>query len=908
MNKWQEELEKLSLAQEKKILKEIEQQYKKAMKDVEGKIAELMGRTDLENQSSIIYQLNYQNALKGQIGAILDDLKSNNFTHIQDYLKQSYENGFIGTMYDIHNQGVPLIMPIDQEQMVRAIMHDTKLSENLYNSLGMDINELKKEIRHEISRGISQNYSFDQISRQINIRGDVYKNKAYRIARTEGHRIQQEARHDAQLKAKEAGADIVKQWDAALDSRTRKTHTELDGKIVEVDKPFKLGGMEAMYPGGFGVAALDINCRCVLLSRAKWALDEDELEELKKRAEYFGLDKTEDFNDYKKKYLGAVEEISHPFKDKEFYMNPYGNLVEGTSLGHTSYKMDIPSDKVYTVKDGESYNYMKLKEEGYAAIVKTDGKITIVDPSKLEAIDAVDDLKKKTFSLNEDGTYHFGKIKDQAEYQIDIPENKILNIDLKNSTPDDDFILFNDMYDMPEDYAKKAAQHKAMIEGMPEDIQKDLFSYVKAETGFDFEEIADLAANIDDESLNAFYKIHGYDAVKVLGKGDIDDFLKVLDDSVITKTKKSKVETLTEKLGKEQKKLDKIDNKTYKGIWKDDVQLSDYPEKKESIQAKKDYYNQSISNMKSSMDSMPESVQKKWKQQIVDFEKHLDELEEYEKLGIEYEKQLAKVKKTQADLDKLKPKTITSSTSSGLYSQTSKDNAYWFTNANGSTKAADGVLRGKSGEVWRNATKAQQKAAYEYTAGSGKFNRPLSGYEGSWSKYSYKGVKKASLDAEGAAKQIKDLTKLINTSEYDFDIWLQRGCENDAIEAFLNLDYGKLYKMTEKQLQQYVGYNNRIYSFVSTAVSKGKGFGGEVIMNIYAPRGSKMIYAEPFSHYGNGAGLNWDGKSKQMTFGYEAEMLLQRGGSYTITKIEKKGGQIFMDLEIHPEDGYDLFE
>jgi hypothetical protein len=51
-----------------------------------------------------------------------------------------------------------------------------------------------------------------------------------------------------------------------------------------------------------------VNCRCALLQRAKWALDEQELATLKERAEYYGLDKSDNFKDFKKKYLKAVEE------------------------------------------------------------------------------------------------------------------------------------------------------------------------------------------------------------------------------------------------------------------------------------------------------------------------------------------------------------------------------------------------------------------------------------------------------------------------------------------------------------------------------------------------------------------------------------------------------------------------
>jgi SAM-dependent methyltransferase len=96
--------------------------------------------------------------------------------------------------------------------------------------------------------------------------------------------------------------------------------------------------------------------------------------------------------------------------------------------------------------------------------------------------------------------------------------------------------------------------------------------------------------------------------------------------------------------------------------------------------------------------------------------------------------------------------------------------------------------------------------------------------------------------------------------------------------------------------------------FASTAVNKGSGFSGEIIWNIYAPRGTQMMYAEPFSAFGHGGGLNWDGISKQTAFGREAEMIVQRGANYKITKMEKKGNKLFMGVEIHPEKGYEIIQ
>ena len=107
-------------------------------------------------------------------------------------------------------------------------------------------------------------------------------NNAIRITRTESHRITNEVKQQTIAKAQEKGADVVKQWDSTLDGRTRSTHMELDGQLRELDQPFKVPstGATAMYPGGFGVPAEDINCRCALLQRARWALDKSEVEKV----------------------------------------------------------------------------------------------------------------------------------------------------------------------------------------------------------------------------------------------------------------------------------------------------------------------------------------------------------------------------------------------------------------------------------------------------------------------------------------------------------------------------------------------------------------------------------------------------------------------------------------------------
>lgn len=307
MNKAQKEVQQAQLNDEKKVIKLLELVYEQAKKDCEQKIRELSARTDLENLQSIIYQKEYQQIMVDQIESILYDLHEGQFTTIADYLQQSYINGYVGMYYDLHLSGIPLVVPINQDQVVKAVRTDSKLSSGLYTKLGEDVGYLKRSIRAELSRGIASGSTWNEmalrIAKGMNSPFRKAYNNAIRIARTEGHRIQNEAALDGQHGAKKKGADIVKQWDSTLDGRTRDEHRECDGQIREIDEPFDVGGEKMQAPGVGGSAKNVCNCRCCLLQRAKWALDDDELKTLQERAAFFGLDKTQSFNDFKQKYL-----------------------------------------------------------------------------------------------------------------------------------------------------------------------------------------------------------------------------------------------------------------------------------------------------------------------------------------------------------------------------------------------------------------------------------------------------------------------------------------------------------------------------------------------------------------------------------------------------------------------------
>lgn len=460
MNKREKEVQQAFLDNEKAVLKSLERNYQDALAEINGKLEVLMARQDAD-MAHVIYQIEHQKALKTQVKSILENLQNNEFESISEYLANSYTDGFIGTMYDIHGQGIPLIVPIDQKQVIEAIQHETKLTSKLYDELGLDIKELQKNIAGEISRGIASGQGYPEIARNIANYAKIPKNRAMTIARTESHRIQCKATSDAQFEAKKKGADVVKQWDAALDGDTRPNHRKLDGQIRELEERFEVGKFKPRFPGDFGEAGEDCNCRCALLQRARWALDEAELETLKKRAEYFELDKTKDFEDYKKKYLKASEKsdgLSAKIRGKGIPEHEEPVLLKSIDY----------ADKKAVKKELQNFEKDAIKESVETACVVTkDGEVFKcfgIEDRVFPDFDLGDKLKGASVTHNhpiEKTTYSFSNADMQLfiEYDLDVLRgcDEVYTYEFTRNADDIDEQLI-------EWYVEENYQHCMMIE------------------------------------------------------------------------------------------------------------------------------------------------------------------------------------------------------------------------------------------------------------------------------------------------------------------------------------------------------------------------------------------------------------------------------------------------------------
>ena len=136
-----------------------------------------------------------------------------------------------------------------------------------------------------------------------------------------------------------------------------------------------------------------------------------------------------------------------------------------------------------------------------------------------------------------------------------------------------------------------------------------------------------------------------------------------------------------------ENELNKLPKEAYSGIWKQDVHLSDWEAKKDSISAKASYFDEQI--------TAGNDVEK--------FKALKIDLEEFNALGRSYAEKKGALKKAQVALDDLENELYAhlnggkSDPAKSAFSQKRKDAAYWFS----TPSAADKVLRPDTGKLWQ---------------------------------------------------------------------------------------------------------------------------------------------------------------------------------------------------------------
>lgn len=122
-------------------------------------------------------------------------------------------------------------------------------------------NFVAKGIEDEISEGLKAGEGYSKVAKRLEERFDMAGNKARTVARTESGRVRAEAQLETEEQAEEY-AEFTSLWLSALDARVRAKHRKLDGKRADRNGYFHYGTWKAKGPHLWGIAEMDINCRC----------------------------------------------------------------------------------------------------------------------------------------------------------------------------------------------------------------------------------------------------------------------------------------------------------------------------------------------------------------------------------------------------------------------------------------------------------------------------------------------------------------------------------------------------------------------------------------------------------------------------------------------------------------------
>lgn len=139
------------------------------------------------------------------------------------------------------------------------------------------INETTRNaIRTTLTEGVRAGESSAVLAKRVkeSLAG-ASKTRAVTIARTEVVHSANWGTYNAHALS---GLVSKRQWVATPDGRTRDEHWQMNGQIRGITEPFEApGGQTAMFPGGFGIAHLDINERCTTVAVIDDPLKEAEL-------------------------------------------------------------------------------------------------------------------------------------------------------------------------------------------------------------------------------------------------------------------------------------------------------------------------------------------------------------------------------------------------------------------------------------------------------------------------------------------------------------------------------------------------------------------------------------------------------------------------------------------------------
>lgn len=281
------------------IEKRLRKEYRQATKDVERKLDDYFAafrRKDEKKRELLkdgeITKKEYDRWRYGQmcVGKRWEDMRDKLATELTrvDVMARNIADGYMPEVYAVNHNFATYQIETKGKIDTSYTLYDAQSVERLVRDnpqilpqIGRTTQELidkgiikkwnMKNIQSTMMQGILQGESINKLAKRMayDVGASNYKD-CVRHARTMTTATQNAGRVDGFKRAEKMGIDVMQEWVAVLDGRTRHEHRILDGQRRPVGKPFEVDGVEIMYPADPSAPySLTMNCRCTLIGQIK---------------------------------------------------------------------------------------------------------------------------------------------------------------------------------------------------------------------------------------------------------------------------------------------------------------------------------------------------------------------------------------------------------------------------------------------------------------------------------------------------------------------------------------------------------------------------------------------------------------------------------------------------------------
>lgn len=198
------------------------------------------------------------------------------------YIPEAYAVGINYSTYNIEQSGmIDTSFTLYSKQTVEYLVRENpQLLPTARVNIPKDMQWNRSCLNSAITQGILQGESIGEIAQRLANVSTMDEKAAIRNARTMVTSAENAGRNDGFVRADNMGINLVIEWSATLDKRTRTSHRMLDGTTRKVGEYFvlddeTLGTVKIAYPADMGGAEYKVppsmvyNCRCTMQAWVK---------------------------------------------------------------------------------------------------------------------------------------------------------------------------------------------------------------------------------------------------------------------------------------------------------------------------------------------------------------------------------------------------------------------------------------------------------------------------------------------------------------------------------------------------------------------------------------------------------------------------------------------------------------